>query len=101
LHLLALEGATPIGTVRMLYPPASEKFKLGRLAVRKGGRGKKIAQKLIAGLELAARELGANTMYVDSQVPVRGLYEKRGYHVVGGEYLDQGQPHVMMLKALT
>ena len=101
LHLLALEGTTPIGTVRVIYPPASDKFKLGRLAVRKIGRGKGIAQKLIAELEVEAKELGAKEMYAGSQVPVRGLYEKSGYHVVGEGYLDEGQPHIMMLKSLT
>jgi predicted GNAT family N-acyltransferase len=101
LHLLALEGTTPIGTVRLVYPPASDKFKLGRLAVRKIGRAKGIARKLIAELEVAAKELGAKEMYAGSQVPVRGLYEKSGYHVIGEEYLDEGHPHTMMLKSLT
>jgi predicted GNAT family N-acyltransferase len=98
LHLLALEGTVPIGTARLVYPPASDKFKLGRLAVRKRGRGKGIAQKLILGLEVAAKELGAKEIYAGSQVPVRPLYEKCGYHVMGDEYLDEGQPHMAMLK---
>ena len=85
----------------MVHPPASDKFNLGRLAVRKIGRGKGIAQKLIAELEAAAKELGAKEMYAGSQVPVQGLYEKSGYHVFGEEYLDEGQPHIMMLKSLT
>ena len=101
LHLLALESNTPIGTVRLIYPPSSEKYKLGRLAVRKPGRGKGVAQKLVSELEIAAKELGAKEMYAGSQVPVKGLYEKAGYHVVGEEYLDEGQPHTMMIKLLT
>jgi predicted GNAT family N-acyltransferase len=86
-----------------VYPPASgDKYKLGRLAVRKIARGKKIAQKLIAELEVAAKEMGAKEMYAGAQVPVRGLYEKSGYHITGeGEYLDEGQPHIMMVKGLT
>jgi predicted GNAT family N-acyltransferase len=82
----------------MLYPPTIEKFKLGRLAVRKPGRGKRIAQLLVAELEVVAKELGAKKMYAGSQVPVRGFYEKCGYHAVGEEYLDEGQPHIMMVK---
>jgi predicted GNAT family N-acyltransferase len=101
LHFLALQKETPIGTVRLLYPPASEKFKLGRLAVRKIARGKGVAQKLIAALEAEAKELGAKEVYAGSQVPVRPLYEKAGYQAIGDGYLDEGQPHIMMLKSLT
>jgi predicted GNAT family N-acyltransferase len=101
LHFLALQDETPIGTVRLIYPPASDKFKLGRLAVRKIVRGKGVAQKLIAALEAEAKELGAKEVYSGSQVPVRPLYEKAGYQAIGNGYLDEGQPHIMMLKSLT
>jgi predicted GNAT family N-acyltransferase len=100
-HLLALQDDTPMGTVRLVCPPASEKFKLGRLAVRKVGRGKGVAGMLVLGLEDVARELGAKEIYAGAQVPVRGLYEKCGYRVVDEEeYLDEGQPHIMMSKEL-
>lgn len=100
LHLLALDGVTPIGTVRLVYPPAIEKYKLGRLAVRKVGRGRRIGQMLVAALEIVAREMGATEVYAGSQVPVVGFYEKSGYHAVGEEYLDEGQPHMMMVKTV-
>jgi predicted GNAT family N-acyltransferase len=67
--------------------------------VRKLGRGKGIAQKLVAALEVAARELGADKVYAGSQVPARRVYEKSGYHAIGDIYLDEGQPHIMMLKS--
>lgn len=101
MQFLALEGDAPIGTVRLVYPPTSATFKLGRLAVRKQGRGKGTAQKLIAALEEVAKEMGAKEVYSGAQVPVRVLYEKAGYHAVDeAGYLDEGQPHVMMLKTL-
>ena len=49
LHILAFDGDTPIGTVRMVY--IDGKYKLGRLAVRKQSRGKRIAQMLVGELE--------------------------------------------------
>lgn len=100
LHILALEDSKPIGTVRLLHPPSTDKYKLGRLAVRKVGRGKRIAQKLVAELEVAARDMGAKEVYAGSQVPVRPFYEKCGYQAVGDVYLDEGQPHIMMVKEL-
>lgn len=101
-QFLAIENGTPVGTIRLVHPPASATFKLGRLAVRKQGRGKGTAQKLIAALEERAKELGGTEVYSGAQVPVRLLYEKAGYHVVDEEgYLDEGQPHVMMMKSLT
>jgi predicted GNAT family N-acyltransferase len=70
--------------------------------VRKQGRGKGAAQKLIAALEETTKELGGTEVYSGAQVPVRLFYEKAGYHVVDEEgYLDEGQPHVMMMKTLT
>jgi predicted GNAT family N-acyltransferase len=101
LHILALENKTPIGTVRLVYPPAIDKFKLGRLAVRKNWRGKGIAQMLEAEVEAAAREFGATKIYAGSQVPVRRFYERCGYEAVGDEFLDEGQPHIMMVKTFT
>jgi predicted GNAT family N-acyltransferase len=100
LHILALKDSTPIGTVRLLHPPVTDKFKLGRLAVRKIGRGGGIAQILVAELDIAAKEMGAKEVYAGSQVPVRRLYEKSGYQAIGEEYLDEGQPHIMMVKSL-
>lgn len=100
LHLLALEGERPIGTARLMYPPTTNKYKLGRLAVRKSGRGKGVAQKLVSTLGVAAKEMGAKAIYAGSQVPVRGLYEKCGYQCIGEEYLDQEQPHIWMVKSL-
>jgi predicted GNAT family N-acyltransferase len=52
-------------------------------------------------LDAAARELGATKIYAGSQVPVRRFYERCGYEAVGDEFLDEGQPHIMMVKALT
>jgi predicted GNAT family N-acyltransferase len=101
LHILALDNGVPIGTVRLVYPPAIAKFKLGRLAVRKNWRGMGIAQMLEAELDAAAREFGATHIYAGSQVPVRRFYERCGYEAVGDEFLDEGQPHIMMVKALT
>ena len=60
-----------------------------------------VAQKLIAALEVEAKALGAKEVYAGSQVPVRPLYEKAGFHAIGDGYLDEGQPHIMMLKSLT
>lgn len=70
--------------------------------MRKLGRGKGIAAKLILGLEDVAKEAGAKKIYAGAQVPVQGLYEKCGYRVVEDEepYLDEGQPHIWMVKAL-
>jgi len=68
--------------------------------VRKNWRGKGIAQMLEVEVDAAARELGAVKIYAGSQVPVRRFYERCGYEAVGEEFLDEGQPHIMMVKTL-
>jgi predicted GNAT family N-acyltransferase len=100
IHFLAMRDNTPIGTVRMIHPPFLDKFKLGRLAVRKPARGTGVAGLLVAQVELVAKELEAKRIYAGSQVPVRRFYEKCGYQSEGEEFLDEGQPHIMMVKDL-
>ena len=39
-------------------------------------------------------------MYAGAQVPVRGFYEKCGYQAIAEVYLDEEQPHIMMVNAL-
>ena len=68
--------------------------------MRKNWRGKGIAQMLELEVDAAARELGAVKIYAGSQVPVRRFYERCGYDAVGEEFLDEGQPHIMMVKTL-
>jgi predicted GNAT family N-acyltransferase len=91
----------PIATARM-FEVDPETYHLGRVAVRKTYRGKKVGTYLVKFMETKARTLGARWIILESQIDKAGFYEKLGYRPMGdGEIIyDQGYPHIMLHKWL-
>lgn len=98
---------TDIGTLRF-YPP---KLKLGRVAIlpayRGGGRGKL----LLEALEEHVRERRGKTgdvvrgkkaaqLLAHAQVPSLPFYEKTGWATFGCEFLEEGTPHIKVVKRI-
>lgn len=99
-HLLVMEGETPVAVGRT-FPDATGKiWHLGRICVRKPWRGSHLGRKVMEGLETAAKERGAEKLVLSAQVQAKGFYEKLGYHPYGEEYLDEFCPHIAMEKTI-
>ena len=75
-------------------------YAIGRVAVRKEGRGKQLGRAVMEAMEQKARQLGAKSIQLSAQVQARGFYEKLGYRAYGQEYLDEHCPHIAMEKTL-
>ncbi|MCA1801710.1 MAG: GNAT family N-acetyltransferase [Rhodothermaceae bacterium] len=91
-HVLAYNDlGEAIGTARLLGSK-----KIGRVAVVKSWRGKGVGKALIGFLMQMARENGAHTVELDAQVYAIPFYERLGYRVTGGEFMDAGIPHRKM-----
>ena len=75
----------------------SEHAALGRvIAVKRHmGLGTRIVQ---AGLDAAREYFGAAAVYIEAQTYARGLYEKLGFRQISDEFLEDGIPHIQMLK---
>ena len=75
----------------------SEHVSIGRVISmkRRTGRGTQLLQE---GIRAAEKFFGADKIYVESQVYAKGLYEKQGFRVVSDEFLDDGIPHVQMIR---
>ena len=73
---------------------------LGRIAVLKEHRGKKIGTYLLRQLEQAAKQKGAQFAMLGAQLHARGFYEKLGYQSFGEEFDDCGKMHIHMKKVL-
>jgi len=89
----------PIATGRLVkLDPA--RYQAGRLAVRKEYRGRQVGSYLLRFLCKKAKELGATTVIVHSQLDKRGFYLKLGFRILGdGEIdFDEGNPHVYMIR---
>lgn len=108
-HILLTQHGEPIGTIRW-YPPMG---KLGRLAVKKTGRGLGAGRILVRALEehvaagkakagVAQRASGVKEVLVvaNSQAHAQGFYAKLGYEAEGEHFLEDGEPHVRMVKTI-
>lgn len=92
-HFLALEGEYPMGTARLL--PDGH---IGRVAVLKDWRGLKVGDKLIRAVITEAEKRGLKQQMLSAQVHACSFYERFGFEVVSGEFLDAGIPHVDMVR---
>ncbi|MDO8333032.1 MAG: GNAT family N-acetyltransferase [Pseudomonas sp.] len=92
-HFLAFEGEYPMGTARLL--PDGH---IGRVAVLKDWRGLKVGDKLLRAVIEEAEKRGLKQQMLSAQVHASSFYERFGFSVVSGEFLDAGIPHVDMVR---
>lgn len=98
-HFLATTDdniAVGTGRVRLL----EDYGKIQRVAVSRDYREHGIGRLIIQACEDKAKELGAKKAKLDAQVQAQGFYEKLGYEVKSGVFLDAGIEHVLMVKPL-
>ncbi|HBX54012.1 GNAT family N-acetyltransferase [Pseudomonas sp. UBA2684] len=93
LHFLAYEGDYPIGTARLLADGH-----IGRVSVLKDWRGLKVGDALLRAVIGEAEKRGLQQQMLSAQVHATSFYERLGFAIVSGEYLDAGIPHVDMVR---
>lgn len=99
LHLLASDGARPVGTARMLVQGAVGK--IGRVCVLQEARGTGLGAVLILAALAELRKLpGVGEACLGAQSHATGFYEKLGFVVEGAEFIDAGIPHRHMRRPL-
>jgi len=91
-HAVALDPAgIPIGTARLL-PDG----RIGRMAVVKEWRGKRVGAALLAAMLERARERSLPRALLHAQIQAAGFYRRFGFSERGEEFLEAGIPHVEM-----
>lgn len=99
IHLLAWDGACPVGTARLLVKGVTGK--IGRVCVLPEARGLGLGAALIrSALDVLRDQPGVAEAYLGSQSHATGFYEKLGFVVEGEEFLDAGIPHRHMRRSL-
>lgn len=92
-------GEDEIAAYLRIFEKDREKgiFQIGRvLTVKRGiGLGEKIMREAIAA---AKKQIDAKQIKLEAQVYAIGFYEKVGFEVCSGEFLEDGIPHVEMKK---
>lgn len=92
-HFLAEEGDYAVGTARLL--PDGH---IGRVSVLKDWRGLKVGEALMHAVIAEAEQRGLDRQMLSAQVHATPFYERLGFEIVSGEYLDAGIPHVDMVR---
>lgn len=99
-HIVVYENSLPIATGRA-YEEAPQIWHLGRVAVKKEWRSKKIGSHLLAALENKIREEGGKKVILLSQYDKKGFYLKNGYKEESPEIVyEEGYPHIKLYKIL-
>jgi predicted GNAT family N-acyltransferase len=95
LHLLASLGGRAVGTARIVLH--GRQAKIGRMAVLKSHRRKKVGKKLLTRAITTAKKQGARKIYLHAQVAVIGFYESAGFRCAGPVFDEAGIAHRKMV----
>ncbi|MBQ8515592.1 MAG: GNAT family N-acetyltransferase [Ruminococcus sp.] len=98
-HVIVLDGDKAVATGRV-FSGIDGIYHIGRVAVLKEYRKMHVGRIVMTELEKKARELGAKCISLSAQCQASGFYEKIGYSLTEDLHLDQGCPHVTMIKVL-
>ncbi|GEK92057.1 GNAT family N-acetyltransferase [Alkalibacterium kapii] len=100
LHIVGYMNTTPVCTARLLQKSPGT-VKIQRVAVLSAYREKGIGSELLKYIsDIALKQLDASSLILDSQDHAIPFYEKEGYSVYGGGFLDAGIPHHSMKKSI-
>ncbi|NRG17871.1 GNAT family N-acetyltransferase [Rhizobiales bacterium] len=106
LHLVVSvgEGAgegTVAAYLRLIRPESEKPVKLGRIVVSPAWRGTGLGRRLMeAGLEKAESLYPGRPVFLSAQTQAARFYAAHGFKPVSPEYLEDGIPHVDMLRSL-
>ncbi len=97
-HIFFRSDGSICAYLRLL--PAGSMFdevSLGRILTAKRGLG--LGNRIIrAGINSAREIFGAETIKIKAQTYARGFYEKHGFYKCSEEFLEDGIPHIEMVR---
>ncbi|MFT4125847.1 MAG: GNAT family N-acetyltransferase [Gordonia sp. (in: high G+C Gram-positive bacteria)] len=95
----ATDDGTIMATLRLLTDPpgpdGTPRLRIGRVCTARAHRGSGLAARLLTA---ALAEVGAHECHIDAQTYLRSMYESFGFRAVGTEYLEDGLPHIAMVR---
>jgi predicted GNAT family N-acyltransferase len=94
-HFIACIEKRAVGTARLVMRGGNGK--IGRMAVLKRSRRKKIGKKLLTRAIATAKKHGARKIYLHAQVAVIGFYESAGFRCAGPVFDEAGIAHRKMV----
>ncbi len=94
------EHKETLATMRILPPGLSyPELAFGRIVLHPKIRGKGIGDELMRrALTFSSKTFGEIDIKLSAQIAIKELYERHGFVSTGKEYLEDGIPHVEMLR---
>jgi len=96
--VLAYFNGQPVGTGRIRFLDGVGK--LERICILEPYRKFGIGRKIISALEEIAVEKGNHQVKLHGQTQAEGFYRKLGYQASSAEFIEDGIPHILMIKDL-
>ncbi|WP_020617243.1 GNAT family N-acetyltransferase [Paenibacillus daejeonensis] len=97
-HILVYEGEEPVGTARLRQVEGVAK--LERICLLPAYRASGYGRQIIAELERIASEKGWTKAKLHAQEQAKGFYAKLGYEPASDVFMEDGIPHLIMVKTL-
>ncbi|WP_042163945.1 GNAT family N-acetyltransferase [Paenibacillus gorillae] len=97
-HVLVLLDGQPAATGRVR--PVNGVAKLERICVLASSRGHGLGKSITEALEAEAKEMGLTQAKLNGQTHAEAFYARLGYETVSDIFMEEGIPHVTMIKSL-
>ncbi|PEJ57120.1 GNAT family N-acetyltransferase [Bacillus sp. AFS002410] len=97
-HMLVHYNEQPVGTGRIRFVDGVGK--LERICILESFRKYGLGKIIIKALEDIAEERKATKVKLHGQTHAEGFYKKLGYHTSSDIFMEDGIPHILMIKEL-
>ncbi|MBT8203738.1 MAG: GNAT family N-acetyltransferase [Eudoraea sp.] len=100
LHVMGFEGDEMLAYTRVFPPGVYDDYaRIGRVVVGKNQRSKGLGVDIMkATMEAVKAKYNTSKMSLSAQTYLVKFYRDMGFHETGNEYLEDGIPHILMLK---
>lgn len=98
-HILVHYHDQPVGTGRVRFVDGAGK--LERICILEPYRRFGLGKIIIQALEEIAEERGVSQVKLHGQTQAEGFYKKLGYRTSSDVFMEDGIPHIIMLKELS
>jgi predicted GNAT family N-acyltransferase len=98
-HILVYYNEQPVGTGRIRV--VDELGKLERICILKPYRKFGLGKIIIKALEEIAEKMGVSQVKLHGQTQAEGFYQKLGYLTSSNIFMEDGIPHILMVKEIT
>ncbi len=100
-HVLGFKNQKLVAYTRIFGPgDYFEQASIGRVVVQENERKNKYGHALmIASIEAVEKYFNETTIKISAQTYLNSFYSNLGFKAIGEEYLEDGIPHIAMIKS--